>query len=177
MQPTMPSAESPTPTAVSKVERAPGTTFLPIARVKRIIKEDKDVSLINAEATFCVAYATELFMEYLANEGFAKAKKEKRKTVYYKDLASVVGEVDQFEFLEDVIPQTMPLKSALERRREALDDAEYQGESNQLTKKPTGEGAADAESNDMAEDTQMADDGLQSETAVPESSDMMVEES
>jgi histone H3/H4 len=25
-------------------------------------------------------------MEYLANEGFAKAKKEKRKTVYYKDL-------------------------------------------------------------------------------------------
>ena len=59
MQPTstIPSADSPTPTA-SKVERAAGTTFLPIARVKRIIKEDKDVSLINAEATFCVAYAT-----------------------------------------------------------------------------------------------------------------------
>jgi hypothetical protein len=53
----MPSADSPTPTS-TKVERAPGTTFLPIARVKRIIKEDKDVSLINAEATFCVAYAT-----------------------------------------------------------------------------------------------------------------------
>ncbi|KAI8583828.1 hypothetical protein K450DRAFT_220160 [Umbelopsis ramanniana AG] len=182
MQPSMPSADSPTPTA-SKIERAAGTTFLPIARVKRIIKEDKDVSLINAEATFCVAYATELFMEYLANEGFAKAKKEKRKTVYYKDLvASVVSEVDQFEFLEDVIPQTMPLKSALERRREALDDAEYQGESNQLTKKSTGEGAADTESNGMAEDTQMADDdsGLQnidqSETApAQESSDMMVE--
>lgn len=59
MQPTsnIPSADSPTP-AASKVERAAGTTFLPIARVKRIIKEDKDVSLINAEATFCVAYAT-----------------------------------------------------------------------------------------------------------------------
>jgi Histone-like transcription factor (CBF/NF-Y) and archaeal histone len=59
MQPTstMASADEPTLTT-SKVERAAGTTFLPIARVKRIIKEDKDVSLINAEATFCVAYAT-----------------------------------------------------------------------------------------------------------------------
>jgi hypothetical protein len=65
MQPTIPSADSPTPTA-SKVERAAGTTFLPIARVKRIIKEDKDVSLINAEATFCVAYATVCSLLWLA---------------------------------------------------------------------------------------------------------------
>lgn len=36
----------------------PGTTQLPLARVKRIIKEDKEVSLINAEATFLVAVAT-----------------------------------------------------------------------------------------------------------------------
>jgi hypothetical protein len=101
-------------------------------------------------------------------------------------VASVVSEVDQFEFLEDVIPQTMPLKAALERRREALDDAEYQGESNQLTKKSAGEqeGAADTESNGMAEDTQMADDdsALQNidpsestTTPAQESSDMMVE--
>ena len=39
-------------------ERVPGTTMLPLARIKRVIKEDKDVSLINAEATFCIAYAT-----------------------------------------------------------------------------------------------------------------------
>lgn len=39
-------------------ERVPGTTILPLARIKRVIKEDKDVSLINAEATFCIAYAT-----------------------------------------------------------------------------------------------------------------------
>lgn len=39
-------------------ERTLGTTMLPLARIKRVIKEDKDVSLINAEATFCIAYAT-----------------------------------------------------------------------------------------------------------------------
>lgn len=102
--------------------------------------------------------------------------------------ASVVNEVDQFEFLEDVIPQTMPLKAALERRREALDDAEYQGETNQLTKRtqaePEESAAADAESNDTPEDTNMADEDVgvqnvdQSETSTTpaqESVDMMVE--
>lgn len=43
------------------MERVPGTTMLPLARIKRVIKEDKDVSLINAEATFCIAYATVSF--------------------------------------------------------------------------------------------------------------------
>lgn len=42
-------------------ERVSGTTILPLARIKRVIKEDKDVSLINAEATFCIAYATVIY--------------------------------------------------------------------------------------------------------------------
>jgi hypothetical protein len=61
-------------------------------------------------------------MEYLVTEAFAKAKREKRKTVYYRDLASTVKEVDQFEFLEDVIPATMTLKAAIEKRKETLVD-------------------------------------------------------
>lgn len=95
-----------------QTERVPGTTILPLARVKRIIKEDRDVNLINPEATFCVTYATvyqhdrrgiginandltnlvllqELFIEYLVNEGLTRAKRDKRKTVYYKDLGTV----------------------------------------------------------------------------------------
>ncbi|KAI9020761.1 histone-fold-containing protein [Phycomyces nitens] len=111
-------------TSNSKLERLPGTTIIPLARVKRVIKEDKDVSLINAEAIFCVAYATELFMEYLVTEGYQRAKRDKRKTVYYKDLASTVTEVEQFEFLEDVIPPTLTLKTAIERRKEALENEE-----------------------------------------------------
>lgn len=97
-------------------------------------------------------------------------------------VASVVNEVDQFEFLEDVIPQTMPLKAALERRREILDDAEYQGETNQLSKRAQTE--QEVTDLDTPEDANMADEdtGLQSveqsetsTTPVPESSDMMVE--
>ncbi|KAI7904861.1 histone-fold-containing protein [Cokeromyces recurvatus] len=113
-----------TPKSTQKVviERVPGTTMLPIARVKRVIKEDKDIALINAEATFCIAYATELFLEYLVTEAFSKAKKEKRKTIYYRDLSSSVKEIEHFEFLEDVIPPTMTLKSAIEKRKAALNE-------------------------------------------------------
>ncbi|KAG0172845.1 hypothetical protein DFQ28_009808 [Apophysomyces sp. BC1034] len=136
----------------AKQERSPGTTFLPLARVKRVIKEDKDVSLINAEATFCVAYATELFMEYLITEGFDRAKRDKRKTVFYKDLASAVSEVEQFEFLEDVIPQTMTLKAAIERRKGTVED-DGSGRSNKK-QKLAEEDAEDKEKNDESmEDT------------------------
>ncbi|KAL9554149.1 hypothetical protein MBANPS3_002949 [Mucor bainieri] len=116
------SQDTPKSTGKHVPERTPGTTMLPLARIKRVIKEDKDVSLINAEATFCIAYATELFMEYLVTEAFSKAKKEKRKTVYYKDLASTVKESDQLEFLEDVIPTTMTLKDAMAKRKENVTD-------------------------------------------------------
>ncbi|KAI8096271.1 histone-fold-containing protein, partial [Halteromyces radiatus] len=101
----------------AKTERIPGQCFLPLARVKRIIKEDPEVTLINGEATHCVAAATELFMEYLVKEGFSRAQKNKRKTIFYKDLATAVSQTDQFEFLEDVIPQTMTLEEAYKRRK------------------------------------------------------------
>jgi len=52
------SQDAPKSTSKHVPERTPGTTMLPLARIKRVIKEDKDVSLINAEATFCIAYAT-----------------------------------------------------------------------------------------------------------------------
>lgn len=85
----------------------------------------------------------------------------------------MVNEVDQFEFLEDVIPQTMPLRAALERRREALDDAEYQGESNQSTRRGDQEesGATEmeaTESTDAYDDTTMAEEVAGEEPEVPD---------
>ncbi|ORZ13112.1 histone-fold-containing protein [Absidia repens] len=114
----------------SKKERVIGQSALPLARVKRIIKEDPDVSLINVEATHCIASATELFMEYLVNEGYSRAQKNKRKTVFYKDLASAVSQTDPLEFLEDVIPTTMTLEEAYRRRDQPDDDT---GKDDQVT--------------------------------------------
>ncbi|ORZ03430.1 histone-fold-containing protein [Syncephalastrum racemosum] len=133
------------PTQQQQQERTPGTTILPIARVKRVIKDDKDVNLINNEATFCVTAATELFMEYLVSEGLNRARKDKRKTIFYKDLASAVSSIEQFEFLEDVIPHTMTLKSALERRKEALNEEDTPPAKKQKTHRPQEDEKMDTE--------------------------------
>lgn len=49
-------------------------------------------------------------------------KKDKRKTVFYRDMADVVQDNASFEFLSDVIPSTMTLKAAVEKRKRALND-------------------------------------------------------
>lgn len=42
----------------SLAEKMTGTTMFPIARVKRIIKADKDLDMMSSEATFLISVAT-----------------------------------------------------------------------------------------------------------------------
>lgn len=42
----------------SLAEKEVGTTMFPIARVKRIIKADKDLDMMSSEATFLISVAT-----------------------------------------------------------------------------------------------------------------------
>lgn len=43
---------------------AQGTTQLPVARVKRIIKEDKDVQMVSNDAVFLISLATVRFFYF-----------------------------------------------------------------------------------------------------------------
>ncbi|KAF9107138.1 hypothetical protein BGX29_007199 [Mortierella sp. GBA35] len=97
--------------------KAQGVTVLPVARVKRIIKEDKDIQMVSNDAVFLISLATELFLESFTAKAFNLAKIEKRKTVSYKDLATAVTQHDSLEFLQDVVPKTMPLSAAIEKQR------------------------------------------------------------
>ncbi|KAF9342665.1 hypothetical protein BGX34_007841, partial [Mortierella sp. NVP85] len=103
---------------------AKGISQLPVARVKRIIKEDKDVQIVSNEAVFLISIATEIFLEGFTAKAFNLAKLEKRKTVLYKDLATAVTQYDSLEFLQDVVPKTLPLKDALEKQRIAKEKEE-----------------------------------------------------
>ncbi|KAI9633785.1 histone-fold-containing protein [Dioszegia hungarica] len=102
----------------SLAEKQPGTTLFPIARVKKIIKADKDVDTMSAEATFLIAAATEYFIKHFMEEGYTKARLDKRKIVNYRDMASVVARSDEFSFLQDVIPMPMQISEALEKRKQ-----------------------------------------------------------
>ncbi|KAI8603936.1 histone-fold-containing protein [Dissophora ornata] len=128
---------------------AKGVTVLPVARVKRIIKEDKDVQMVSNDAVFLISLATELFLESFTSKAYNLAKMEKRKTVSYKDLATAVTQYDSLEFLQDVVPKTTPLSAALEKRRVAKekeengtmeDDEEGDQENNAAQEESEGEG-------------------------------------
>lgn len=55
--------------------------------------------------------ATERFLELLASAAYDHTKNDGRKTVTYKDLAQAVKGIDQFEFLDQVIPMQAFLSS------------------------------------------------------------------
>ncbi|TDZ38913.1 putative transcription factor [Colletotrichum spinosum] len=90
-----------------------GQPALPLARVKKIIGTDPDIGICSNNAAFVITVATEMFIQYLANEGQNQAKLDRkpRRNVQYKDLANAVTNHDNLEFLEDVIPKTIPYKT------------------------------------------------------------------
>ncbi|KAK8853403.1 hypothetical protein IAR55_004109 [Kwoniella newhampshirensis] len=104
----------------SLAEKQPGTTIFPLSRIKKIVKADKDLDTMSSEAVFMVAVATEYFIKHFMEEGYTKARLEKRKIVNYKDLAAVVARSEEFDFLKDVIPAPMLLSEALELRKQKL---------------------------------------------------------
>ncbi|KAJ1959889.1 hypothetical protein IWQ62_004432 [Dispira parvispora] len=116
--PNSPSAHSPTAEqpSTSKGAAVPTPVF-PMSRVKKVIKEDRDIHLCSADAVYAIALAAQLFVENLSRLGQECALEGKRKTLAYKDLAKVVKDTERLEFLVDLIPTPMPLKSALEKRK------------------------------------------------------------
>ncbi|KAJ7175423.1 histone-fold-containing protein [Mycena filopes] len=92
----------------AKVERLPGKTLLPISKVQHIIKADKDIAIVAKEATFLISCATEEFIKRIGEAAMALAEREKRTTLQYKDIATVVRKADEFLFLEEIIPWTLP---------------------------------------------------------------------
>ncbi|KAI8919465.1 hypothetical protein DFJ77DRAFT_419548, partial [Powellomyces hirtus] len=92
----------------------------PQARVKSIMREDKDVASVGHDAVFATTLATEMFLEYLVERSFANTRAEGRRVVGYRDIAKAVTENMDLAFLEDVIPQTIPVKQAMEIREKIL---------------------------------------------------------
>ncbi|KAJ6466488.1 hypothetical protein C8R45DRAFT_756155, partial [Mycena sanguinolenta] len=91
-----------------KVERPPGKTLLPLSKVQHIIKADKDIAIVAKEATFLICCATEEFIKRFGEAAMALAEREKRTTMQYKDMATVVRKADEFLFLEEIIPWMLP---------------------------------------------------------------------
>jgi len=102
----------------------PPPTF-PLARVSRIVKADPDIQMTSKDAIWTIAVATELFIKHLTDSLIAKTKLEKKKIASYKELSAVVDTQEEFEFLQEVIPEPVQAQEAFQFRKE-LQEQNYQ---------------------------------------------------
>ncbi|PAV16876.1 histone-fold-containing [Pyrrhoderma noxium] len=80
--------------------REEGRSLLPVSRVQRIIKADKELPLVAKEAVFAISIATEEFIKRITLACYRQAEREKRVTIQRKDIALVAKRADEFFFLE-----------------------------------------------------------------------------
>ena len=102
--------------------KAEGELIIPKGSVKRVIKIDKDVRLVAADAVLVITKATvntfiprppphtcevgyfqnvqELFLEKLGMAAYDRAKDDNRKMVKYEDVAAARAADDNLEFLD-----------------------------------------------------------------------------
>lgn len=74
----------------------------PLARLKRIIKLDRDVRQVTGEAVWVMASAVQSFLEILTESAWRVAVEKKHKTIRLDDVASAVTRQRRLsEFLED----------------------------------------------------------------------------
>ncbi|KAL0208344.1 hypothetical protein P9112_010931 [Eukaryota sp. TZLM1-RC] len=82
------------------------STTIPLARVRRIAKADPDTNNISKPALAVLSHIAVLFTETLTKESYKFCEQSNRKTLQYGDVAQACHEIDQFDFLEEVVPKT-----------------------------------------------------------------------
>jgi len=78
---------------------------LPLARIKKIMKQDGDVKMISAEAPILFSKAAEIFISELSLRAWIHTEDNKRRTLQRNDIAMAITKYDQFDFLIDIVPR------------------------------------------------------------------------
>ncbi|KAI9836407.1 MAG: hypothetical protein M1819_001437 [Sarea resinae] len=115
-----------------------GQAALPLSRIKRIIHVDEDVNNCSSNATFAIAIATEMFIQYLADRTHSvmKTDRKQRRVVQYKDIANAVSYFPFDKFLGDVVPKTTTyrqFKQKQERKEKNAKEVAQEREAGQTT--------------------------------------------
>ncbi|KAI0647973.1 hypothetical protein C8Q79DRAFT_952830 [Trametes meyenii] len=118
-----PAAKSKKAKAPDTLVREPGKSVLPYSRVQKILKADKDLVMVQREATFLISRATEEFIGRFAEAVQRLAERERRTTVQAKDVVATVRRAEEFAFLEELFPWS-ELDQGAKRKPKALQDTE-----------------------------------------------------
>ena len=75
---------------------------LPLARVKRVMKTDRDVRMVSSETPMVFARACHLFIRELTARSWFEACADRRTTMQRRDVDEAIFKCDHFDFLVDV---------------------------------------------------------------------------
>ncbi|XP_072379184.1 DNA polymerase epsilon subunit 4-like [Diabrotica undecimpunctata] len=76
---------------------------LPLARIKNMMKLDPDCTIISQDSLFLITKATEMFIEFLAEEANKQLSHGKRKTVLKRDVDIVIENNPSLCFLDGAL--------------------------------------------------------------------------
>lgn len=93
-------------TAASKRSRPPSVAGLeiPFRTVKKAMKLDPDVPIVQTEAALMVTVAAELFVKSLAAESYKNAKARGKNVIQYSDVAEGRTKKPSLAFLQTLLP-------------------------------------------------------------------------
>ena len=128
-----------------------------VARVKKIIGTDEDITSCSNNAAFVITVATEMFLQHLVEQSYniVKSERKPRRNIQYRDVASAVARVENLEFLTDVVPKTQTMKQF--KQKQAAGPALGNGQTT-LDGKVAGEGQAVNGATDQTGEAMEVDD-------------------
>lgn len=90
----------------TKKSRAPSVAGLtiPFRTVKKAMKLDPDIPIVQNEAAIMTTLAAEMFLKSLSKKSHRNAKNRGRKTIVYSDIAEARSQDSTLSFLEPLLP-------------------------------------------------------------------------
>lgn len=92
---------------------------IPLARVKRVMKEDPEVMAVSNAAVKHMASAVQVFVGHFTEQALLVARAEGRTRVAYRDFAHVASSNEEMTFLGPLVPNTIPFGTAQSMRAAA----------------------------------------------------------
>jgi len=90
--------------STNKTEPAEEKLFqFPLGTVKRIIKMDPDINMVNKDSIFLISKALEMFVQSLSIEAYSYTSGAKKKTVTKQDVEKAIDAVDALAFLDGAL--------------------------------------------------------------------------
>ena len=98
------------PAGAARRKHVSGDVAIPKGSVKRVIKLDKDVRLVSAEAVLAISKATEFFLEHLSAKAHdcSRGDQDEPGTLKYRNVVSAQAGQSNCDFLNDLFKYWQP---------------------------------------------------------------------